>query len=107
MTRSSRIRKGPWLDQVDARSLAAVSVAGTVLSLWAFGVAESLWRPALGILGGGVAGVTTLYLIVRITRRRPELLQVYRAGLVYVLAPTVAAILGGLIVAIVTSGWRP
>jgi hypothetical protein len=107
MTRSSRSRKGPWLDQVDARSLAAVSVTAGLLSLWAFGVAEFLWRPALGVLGSTVAGVTISYLIVRTTRRRPELLQLYRAGLVWILAPTVAAVVGGLIVAIMTTGWRP
>ena len=107
MTRSSASHDAQWLDQLNARTLAAVSVAGALVSLWAFGVAESLWRPALGFLGGSVAGFMTLYLIVRTTRRRPQLLQLFRAVLVYVLAPTIAAVIGGLIVVVLTSGWRP
>ena len=107
MTRSSASHDALWLDQFNARTLAAVSIGGAVVSLWAFGVAESLWRPVLGFLGGSVAGFTTLYLIVRTTRRRPQLRQLYRAVLVYVLAPTLAAVVGGLVVAVLTSGWRP
>ena len=107
MTRSSRSLKRRSLSQFDSRTLAAVAIGGAVLTLWAFGVAESLWRPALGILGGTVAGVSSAYLVVRATRRRPQLVELYRAILIYLLAPTVAVVIGGLIVALVTHGWRP
>jgi type II secretory pathway component PulF len=46
-------------------------------------------------------------IMVGTTRRRPQLVQLYLALLTYLIAPTIAVVIGGLIVAIVTGAWRP
>jgi hypothetical protein len=66
-----------------------------------------LWRPVLGALGGTAAMAVIVQIMVGTTRRRPQLVQLYLALLTYLIAPTIAVVIGGLIVAIVTGAWRP